>query len=260
MDDKKIAALLEKTGNPPFYFGGYDVAHFWRVAKIDDVIYAQKVIYADNKKCESFSFCSVSDNSSKQEIFDNVVLDFVTFYANVWQSGRGQIERIFTDEVAGIGDLGLQEILEALDQSYSAFLNHVMYRYGTIARVKPDCDGKKQIRSDSRLSETERIAKNVVDKLSTNEPLVITQGNSTFEWNLVKAHGKIWFSRRTSRDHGSYILYSEEYGRVSKSDSDSFSALRDAIAGCFMLDGWEIQNDNNPEDLLCLVDLSLETI
>ena len=103
MDDEKIVALLNQTGNLPFYFGGFDVANFWRVAKIGRIIYTQRVIYSDNKKTESFSCCAASSISSMQEIFDNVVLDFVTFYADIWQSGRGQNEEIFSNEVAGIG-------------------------------------------------------------------------------------------------------------------------------------------------------------
>lgn len=259
MDDKKIVALLDKTGNLPFYFGGYDIAYFWRIAKVDGKIYVQRVVYTDVKQEESFSCCLASDESSKQEIFDDVVLDFAVFYADVWQSGRGQIEGVFK-ETAGVDDAGLQDILEALDKPYSAFLNSVLYWYGIVIESKPNCDGKKQIRDNGCLDATGRIAKNVIDKLADNGPLVVVQGNSTFEWNLVKSHEKIWYSRRTLRDHGSYVLCSEEYGRVLSSDPDSFGALRDAISSCFMLDGWEIQKDCNPEKLLCLVDLSLEAI
>ena len=84
MDDKKIVALLDETGNLPFYFGGYDIAYFWRIAKVDGKIYVQRVVYTDVKQEESFSCCLASDESSKQEIFDDVVLDFAVFYADVW--------------------------------------------------------------------------------------------------------------------------------------------------------------------------------
>jgi hypothetical protein len=260
MDKNSIVSILEDAGVMPFYFGGAYESYFWRTTSVDGTIYVQRAWCKLGDNQESFRCCSTSDYVSQQNIYDDIVLDFVVFYADAWQSGDGYAEGALVD-IAGVDDAGLQNILATFGKTYSTFLNDVMYWYGIAIATKPDDDGKMQIRDISCFDEVARVSKNVITRLSADDPLVIFQGNTTFVWRLVNARGRIWFARYTYRQYDDHVFCTEEYGRIKPSDADAFNALRDAIRSCFMIDGWELlESESNPEDLLCLVDLSLETV
>ena len=262
MDNNTIISMLEKADAQPFYFGGDNESYFWRAANIEDEIFAQRV-WCDgrNNVKESFYYCLVDDTGSRQDIYDDIVIDFVVYYADFWRHGCGYVEGAF-DTVAGKDDRGLSDILIAFGKSYNAFVNDVMFWYSIVLESMPISDDDViHIREKDSLKERDRIAKHVVDRLSVDGPLTITQGNTTFVWRIVEASGKLWFSKHTSRSYDGYSFHTEEYGSIKPFDEDEFNALRDSVSSCFAIDGWSIDaNNSNPEDLLCLVNLSLETI
>jgi hypothetical protein len=253
--------MLEKADAQPFYFGGDNISFFWRTAQIDDEIFAQRVQHSDSSTEESYRYCSAYDRSSKQHIYDDIVLDFVMYFFDAWRLGRAYAEGAFCD-VAGVDDQGLRDILMTFDKTYAGFINDVLYWYSIAFETEPNDDGSYEIRDPGVLDEDSRIAKHVIDRLSERNPMTIVRGDTMYIWQIVPAHGELWFSKHTHRFHDEYVFCTEEYGRINPRDKDAYHALRDSVRSCFMIDGWELVDDaeSNPEDLLCLVDLSLETI
>jgi hypothetical protein len=183
------------------------------------------------------------------------------YFAKAWQKGYGSAEGVFR-EVAGEDDQGLMDILSVFKKDYAAFLNDVMFWYAVVLDTEPNEDGVMEIRDKSCLSEEARIVKHVLNHLADRNPVVISIGDTMFTWQIISAHGELWFSKITSRHYDDYIFYTEEYGRVPLSDDDAFEALRDAVRGSMMIDGWELITDDecSLDDLLSLVNLSLEMI
>ena len=253
--------MLDKADAQPFYFGGDSESYFWRAAKIEDEIFVQRVQHSDTSTEESYRYCSVYDRNSQLDIYDDIVIDFVMYFAKSWRKGSGSVEGAFRD-VAGEDDTGLADILGVFRKDYAAFLNDVMFWFAVVLDTEPNEDGVTVICEKSCLSERSRVVKHVLDRLALDNPTVISVGNTMFVWRLISAHDDIWFSKITSRSYDDYIFYTEEYGCVEPEDDDAYNALRDSIRGSLMIDGWELIDDDESdfEGMLNLVGLSLEAI
>ena len=261
MKDNIIVSMLKKANAQPFWFGGKGESYFWRATNIDDRIFAQRV-WCDGvkNKDESYRYCLDVDGYLKQDIYADIVLDFVMYYSGEWYIGRGSAEGAFSD-IAGPNDTGLFDILDAFGKTYAEFLNDVMFWYSVALEALPDYDGRLRVRNYCRLSDEERIAKHIIDRLAVDNEISVSQGNITFVWKLVESHGKIWFSKNTYHSYDAYVFCTSEYGSVDKEESDAYDALQDSILSCFAIDGWELSNeDNDPEAMLNIIGLTLEAV
>ena len=251
MFNKTIAAMLDKNNIRPFYFGGYDESYFWRAANIDKKIYVQRGRCRNGKTSESFSAFPASEADTLHDTFNEIVLDFVIYCSEIWREGNGDIANIFSD-IAGRDDAEFNKILQVFDMEYANFLNYAFYWYGEVIASNNTDDAFRTEKSS--LTEREHTIKKAIARYSEYSPLVITQGDFTFEWNLAKVRNEIFYSKLSYKDYGEFISCTGEYGRVAIDDADEFGALRDAIAACLMLKDRKIEDRKNLKGLLSLVD------
>lgn len=129
ISDKTIKSMLEETDPFPFCFGGAGMFIVWKVAEIDDEIFAEGV-YTDTKTfstVEVFYNFAVKNVAGREYLYDEIVTDFVVCSTESWLK-RNNASLFNT--IGGKDDLGLNEILLLFGKSYPEFLNDVMYWYG----------------------------------------------------------------------------------------------------------------------------------
>ena len=124
-----IKSMLEKTDPFPFCFGGAGMFIVWKVAEIDDEIFAEGA-YTDTKTfstVEVFYNLAVTNEEGCEYLYDEIVTDFVVCSTESWLKHNNA--SLF-NTIGGKDDLGLNEILLLFGRSYPEFLNDVMYLYG----------------------------------------------------------------------------------------------------------------------------------
>lgn len=129
INDKTIKSMLEKTDPFPFCFGGAGMFIVWKVAEIDDEIFAEGA-YTDTKTfttVEVFYNLAATNEEGREYLYDEIVTDFVVCSTESWLKHNNA--SLF-NTIGGKDDLGLNEILLLFGRSYPEFLNDVMYWYG----------------------------------------------------------------------------------------------------------------------------------
>jgi len=255
VDNNVIKQMLEKADAHPFYYGGGDESYFWRAAEIDGEIFAERHQVVDGEVESSYYHCYSGDFGAKRDLYDGIVIDFVVYYRATWKFR----ERSDVFEcTAGPEDEGLLEILSVFHRKYASFVNDVLYWFSVVLEVEPDERGVCEIAVQRKLDADERLVKRVLDRLALNDPIVVAVGDVKYCWQIVKAHGELWFLRSTWLCRDEYIFFSDEYGHVPLDESDALDALRDAVRDCFSVDNWElIDTDTDVDSMLALVDLTM---
>ena len=258
VDNALIKQMLKKADAYPLYFGDDNHSYFWRAADIAGEIFVERSYVDRGEASTSYSYCLAYDKNNRDGIFSDIVIDFVSFYRNTWFYHEKTI--VFSD-IANVEDRGLKEILNVFNKSYSDFLNDVLYWFSISHEIDFGDDETIRYRDPSQFNSDARLAKTILNRLSDGVPLAIDIEDTTYLWEIVSAHGELWFRRETHRYHGDYVFVTEEFGRVSEKDNDGLEALRDAVRSCFYIDGWKIvETEKKPDDMLNIVGLSLEQL
>lgn len=258
VENSTIKQMLEKAGANPFYFGGGDESYFWRVAEIDDEIFAERTqVVGDCDDCGCYC-CYVDDKESRQNMYYDMVIDFAAYYCDYW---RNNVPSNVFDEIAGPGDKELLEILGIFHKKYSDFLNDVMYWFSFLVEYGPNNNGVYEVESSIVPGGDLHLVKSVLKHL-TPEAIVIDSEDTEYVWQIVDARGEIWYRRMTRYYRDNYIYITEEYGHVPREDVNAFEALRDAVLSCFVIEGWEIVegSDDAVEEMLKAVNLTYEEL
>jgi hypothetical protein len=261
MDVDTIIVMLEKAGVQPFLFGGSNESYFWRATKIDDEIFVERA-WCDVRGYENRQYrsCLDADECSRQDIYDDIVLDLVMYHSGEWYINKDNAKELF-NKVADENDDGLRNILDTFDKSYAEFMNDVLLWYDASLNALPGADGRVCMLSYERLSESERIAKHIVDRLASGNTIIISQENTTFVWTMVESHGRIWFSKRTYRSYKTYDFCTEEYGSVDKNAADEYGALQDIVKSCFAIEGYELSCEGeDPGRVLNIIGLTPDAV
>ena len=258
-DNTIIKQMLEKADARPFYFGGSNYSYFWRVTEINGEIFAERIHVNHEHISKTYSYCLAYDKYMRDGIYTDIVIDFVTFYRNSWYYHTPC--SAFVD-VASDEDEELRNILEIFYKKYSDFLNDVLYWYSIVNEADfNEVEDSYTIKAPSELDSDGHLVKNILNRLYAGDPLVIESDGTVYFWEIVKAHGEIWYKRETQRFRDDYIYITEEYGHVPLRDVNAMDAIRDAVRSCFFLDGWELLNEeDNPDSILGIVGLSLEEV
>ena len=259
VDNLIIKQMLEKAGVNPFYFGGGNESYFWRVAEIDDEIFAERTQVVGNCRDMGYYCCSECDKESRLNMYYDIVIDFVTYYSGYW---RNNVSSDVFEAIAGPNDEDLLSILDVLHKKYSDFLNDVMYWFANIVETSPDNSGAYEVVRSCTPRDDIHLIRAVLRRFATSCPITIDAEDVEYIWQLASTSGEIWYKRTTRCYCDNYIFISEEYGRVPRKDEDACAALRDAVRSCFFIEGWEI-TEGSGEDvdaMLATVDLSLDEL
>lgn len=258
VDNATIKQMLEKADANPFYFGGDNESYFWRVAEIDDEIFAERTQVVGG--CDDYGYycCYIDDKESRQNMYYDMVIDFATYYCDYW---RNNVSSEVFDEIAGPGDKELLGILDIFHKKYSDFLNDVMYWFSFLVEYGPNDKGVYEIESAIIPGGDLHLVKSVLKHLAP-ESMVVDSEDTEYIWQIAKARGEIWYRRVIRHYRDNYIFITEEYGHVPREDVDAFGALRDAVLCCFTIEGWEIVegSDEVVNEMLAAVDLTLEEL
>ena len=259
-NDELIKTMLEKADAYPFYFGGDEESFFWRVAVIDDELFAERVYFTDDDTVATYFSGSIRNRKAMRNIYNYIIIDFVVYYYEDWlnEDANGAFE-----EVADSDDEGLCEILAAFGKKYGKFIKDVIYWSSVFLETAPDDEGRYWVSCSSEdLSEDDRLVKKVLDRLCKTDSIEIATDDASYHWDIVKAHNEIWFYRIVNYIHDDYMYITEEYGHVSLKDEYAMESLRDAVRGCFYAEGCELlsEQDDGLEAQLAIIDLNLEEL
>lgn len=256
VDNAMIKQMLDKAAANPFYFGSDNESYFWRIAVIEDEIFAERAQCVCG--CDDYGYycCSVDDVQARENMYFDMVIDFATNYCAYWYDN---IPSDVFEETAGPDDAELREILLVFHKKYSNFLNDVMYWFSFLIEYGTNEYGVYEIANTYVPCSDKQVVKSVLRHLSLSSPVVINSEDTEYIWQLARANGRIWYRRTTRFYRDDYIYNTDEYGYVSCDDADAIEALRDAIRLCFFIEGWEIVEDpkNDVDAMFALVDLSL---
>lgn len=259
VDNAEIHEILRKSGVKPFYFGGKDESFYWQVALLEadlgEEIYAERSSWDEIGAGKTTYYCvHYRDLKARTNMYEAIITDFVAYYYDPWSK---HVANMAFNEVALPSDEELMDILDIFNKSYSDFMHDVLYWYRIAILTNPFSEHISIEKAESSLREDERLAKQVLDVLYKDEPITILLDNVKYEWKIAEKHNEIWFSRITNYKYETHDFTTCEYGHVVRTDGDAMDALRDAVRGCYFVDGWKYDKaDNGYESQLALIDLS----
>ena len=234
MKQKRINQLIEDSGLQGFDFANEDVEVNWVVALHDDKMLARRTLTTDYDECVKCFAVPYALTEETDELYGNIVTDFVETCYGVIAKGAGADLGLFRD-YAGPNDYDLAELLAFFGRDYADFLNDVFFWYSVYEETEAllaDCEDQvgEQI---SMFSEEERLAQKVIWHLANIE-LTISTEDGAYYWEFAGARGRIWF-HRVAIEFVDDIFFSLEpsFGSIDPKDECAFSALRDALLADF---------------------------
>jgi hypothetical protein len=228
MKVKKIEEHINWSDRKGFTYrnDGFEVN--WVVISHGDKLLARKTVI-DNKNYETAYFYEVARDCADEveALYEEIVIDFVEIcYDNF---GMECAEQPFCD-FAGPEDRDLYELLSEFDANYNTFLNDVFFQYRAMIEVEEILGDDDYCEHESSMTEEERLAKKVIDRLGNLEAMIKFADGATVQWKIAKAHGELWYRKSaTELIGGPYIIMEEDYGHKRMDDVDGISALRDVI-------------------------------
>ena len=258
VDNSIIKQMLEKADAGVFYFGGSDESYYWRVAEIDEEIFAERAQIVGSCRDVGCYNCAKDAKEARLNIYYDMVADFASYYCDYW---RNDIPSDVFEAIASPSDEGLLSVLGAFHKKYSDFLNDVMYRFSYLVETVPKGGFYETVRLNYPCEDV-RLIRAVLKRLAVSCPIIINTEDNEYFWQLAYANGEIWYRRVMCyyRDYSTYMT--EEYGHISRSNADAFGALQDAVRSCFLIDGWHIIGgaSDDVEAMLGVVELSSDEL
>lgn len=256
MKQKKIERLINDSKVLGFDFENDEVCVTWSVTPGEGMMLARRTAEYDWDWYD-VEYCAVpyADLDAVDELYDDIVIDFVDFYYDALRTGTAVKWNLF-DDLASAHDEGLGEMLSFFGKTYGEFLNDVFYWYGIICEADQieDEDEDDECEEDAETTERNHLVKKVLDHLGDHYLFIDFDDMGVgYYWLFAKANGKIWYScSDVFYDDYSYFVGTPGYGYVEESDEDAMEALRDAIRALLAEDGWIMEDYGETLDLLGL--------
>lgn len=269
MDANKdlVRSMFKKTAARPFKFGsGYSM----RATALEDEIYVEYMKASGEVAYRIICKDTEDASYSIDELFDEMIADFVLCYRRVWTLGA---ETDVFGAFAGPDDEGLREVLEVFGKDYKTFQNATMYWFSLLFDDEDDgCEdevdydaayypGTEYVPPGEKMTSQDRIIKTVVERIATCPIWFINKMNHEYCWQIAVANNRFWYWKRKTSYCEGVIAIEDEFGDFAKDDQDAFNALRDAISNSFYEDdNWTLIGDDNPDKTLSIVGLSKEIL
>ena len=237
MKRKKINELIEKSGVLGFKFHICSEWHVWYVTLSDGRLIARNILSYWKTVRNYYFDVPYESLSSCDDIYTEIVIDFVDCFAMSWRDLTAGPSGVFRD-AASCDDEGLLELLSFFGVNYDEFLLDVLYWYGCwteAASTTDDLDGYYELidSQDKRSYSVNKYENHLVKKVLTHIPCtsVVFSFDDGLEesWHLALAHGMLWYGHTASDGHNMWPFEFEDYGRVMTNDSVAISNLRVAI-------------------------------
>lgn len=135
INDIAVRIMLEKADPYPFCFGGCGMLVLWKVAEIDDEVFASAIYTTMAGAVEVFYHCSIYNIDGLDFIYNEIVDDFVTCNIDAWMD---RVDNGTFEVFGNKDDLGLNEVLSVFHKKYSEFLNDVMYWFSIQIEAERD--------------------------------------------------------------------------------------------------------------------------
>lgn len=255
MKQKSIKQLIDASGVQGFEFDNDETMYAWWVTPGADKMLAKRVIECDDGVWEDYFAVPYADMDACEELYDEVVFDFVECYAEDLYFGSADTLSLFGD-VASKGDDGLLELLSFFDKTYDEFLLDVFYWYGQWVEdmVLSDDDDEDELMLDYSPEEAaeEHLVKSVLRHLGDATLCVDYGDDDCVYWEFAVARGEIWYRRADIEFGVDMFFYYDEYGHVSLEDPDGMGALRDAVLTCFGGENWYYEEEGDALGILGL--------
>ena len=265
MKQKTIKRLVDASGVLGFDFDNDDVMICWRVTPAEGRMLAICTIETEDGVWEEFFAIPYEDCAACDDLYLDIVQDFVDCYANDLYFGSAGSLALFSD-VASKDDDGLIELLSFFGKTYDEFLLDVFFWFScwleTTILLDEDDDDVDALDDeyDEEARATEHLVKSVLRHLGDDMLYVETSETEGVFWEFAHARGEIWYRRMDLEldEENAMIWYSEEFGHFPAEDPDALDALRDAVKGCFQDGDWmsyEVDGDPLAMLNLCLDEL-----
>ncbi len=253
MKQKKINQLIEKNGILGFDFENDSFSVCWSVTPGAGKMVARRIIEDEDGVTDEFYVDVPYESiSAVEDLYDNIVIDFVEFYLDDLR-GRGGTEWNLFDDIASPQDAGLLQMLSFFGKTYGEFLADMFFWFGALNEAEGLIAEDEDAEEFAKLDEDERLTKKVLGRLGEHWLYVAYSalGDGAY-WRFAKANGQIWFTTIVMEGYEFGCLMSKPiYGHVSLSDIDGMEALRDAVRTDFLAaDCWELEESGEALELI----------
>jgi len=135
INDIAVRIMLEKADPYPFCFGGCGMLVLWKVAEIDDEVFASAIYATTVGAVEVLYNCSIYNSDGLDFVYNEIVGDFVSCNSDAWMD---RVDNGTFEVFGNKDDLGLNEVLSVFHKKYSDFLNDVMYWFSIQIEAERD--------------------------------------------------------------------------------------------------------------------------
>ena len=227
MKQKKINLNIEWSGREGFTFWNDWFEVNWVVISLDDKLLARKTVIND-KNYETVYLYEVPRDCADEvkALYDEVILDFVDVCFDDFGLECGV--QPFCD-FAGPEDYDLIELLDEFGVDYNTFLRDVFFQYRVMVEAEEMLGDDYYCEHESSMTEDERLAKKVIDRLGNLEASIEFADDVIVYWEFAEARGDLWFRRADVQFDGPLMAIEDNYGHVNLDDEDGVSVLRDAL-------------------------------
>ncbi len=255
---KRIKQLIDASGVQGFFFENDEVMYTWLVTPAAGKMLAERVVECDDGVWEDYCAIPYDDLDACEELYFDVVFDFVDCYAEDLYSGTADSLALFSD-FASKGDDGLVELLSFFGKTYDEFLLDVFFWYGQYIEVEQmlDEESDEEFDYDVEAAAQEHLVKKVLQRLGDATLCISYDDDHCTYWEFAVARGEIWYRRADIEMDEDVMSYYDEYGHASVDDPDAVGALRDAVLTCFGGESWYYEEEG---DALGIIGLKQEDL
>ncbi len=255
MKQKRIKQLIDTSEVLGFEFDNDEVMYAWKVTPALNKMLAERILESDDGTYTQYYAVPYVDLEACDEIYNDVVRDFVDCYAEDLSLGTADSLALFSD-VASKGDDGLMELLSFFGKTYDEFLLDVFFLYGYWINVSVVRDNACSMDNELASDDGERLIKSVLRHLCDKE-MLISFDDRRIWWRFAIANGEIWYYQldcELTEDADYCYCY---YGHFGLDDVGTLAELHDEVLNCLDDDGWDLKMMGNVLGMLGITEEEL---
>ncbi len=254
MKQKRIKQLIDASKVLGFEFDNDEVMYVWKVTPALNKMLAERTLESDDGVFTHYYAVPYADLEACDEIYDDVVRDFIDCYAEALSMGTADSLALFSD-VASKGDDGLIELLAFFGKTYDEFLLDVFFLYGYWINVAVVRDSAYATDCELVSDDDERLIKSVLRHLCDKE-LLISLDDRQIWWRFAIVDDEIWYYQVDCElaEDANYCYCS--YGHFDLDDVGTLALLHDEVLNCLEGD-WDLKMMGNVLEMLEITDEEL---